>query len=141
MRRLSGVLVVVIAVALSAGAILSAPAREIGRLHATTLAPDGELSHAIYEAGPDAVASYQAAIDHPAVLASVPCLCGCIQALGHTSNLAGYIESSARGVTVYSTHGLYCLICQRITEDALAGSAAGMQPAELRAMIVEKYCG
>ena len=141
MKRLSGMLVMVIAVALSTGAILTAPASEDGPLHATVLASDGELSDVIHDAGPDAVASYQAAIDDPAVLASVPCLCGCIQALGHTSNLACYIESSARGVTVYSTHGLYCLICQRITEDALAGSAAGMQPAELRAMIVEKYGG
>lgn len=141
MKRLSAVLVVVIAVALSAGAILTAPAGGDGPLHATVLASDGQLSEVIYEAGPDAVASYQAAIDLPEVLASVPCLCGCIQALGHTSNLACYIESSARGVTVYSTHGLYCLICQRITEDALAGSAAGMQPAQLRAMIVDKYGG
>ena len=141
MKRLSGVLVVLIAIAISAGAMLNAPARAIGPLHATTLAPDGELSDVIHDAGPDAVASYQAAIDDPAVLASVPCLCGCIQALGHTSNLACYIESSARGVTVYSTHGLYCLICQRITGDALAGSAAGMQPAELRAMIVDEYGG
>ena len=141
MRHLRVLLVLVIAMAVSAGAILGAPASAPGPFHAITLAPHGELSHVIHDAGPDAVAAYQAAIDHPDVLASVPCLCGCIEALGHTSNLACYVESSTRDVTVYSTHGLYCPICQWITADAVAGSAAGMQPAELWTMIVEKYGG
>jgi hypothetical protein len=135
------VLAMVIVVALSAGAIVSAPAHEAGPLPATMLASDGVVPEQVHHAGHEAVAAYQAAIDHPAVLESVPCLCGCIQTLGHSSNLACYIESSARGVTLYTSHGVYCLICQRITEDALAGAAQGMSPEQLHAMIVKKYGG
>lgn len=135
------VLAIAIVVALSAGAIVSAPAHEAGSLRATMLASDGVVPAQVQHAGHEAVAAYQAAIDYPAVLASVPCLCGCIQSLGHSSNLACYIESSARGVTLYTSHGVYCLICQRITEDALAGAAQGLSPEQLRAMIVKKYGG
>ena len=77
----------------------------------------------VHAGGHAAVNAYRAAIDHPEVLASVPFFCGCIQALGHTSNVERYIESSARGVTLYTSHGVYCIICQKITEDALDGAA------------------
>ena len=140
MGRWGAVVAIAVIMAISAGAMLGAPDSEVS-LHATMLASDGMLPHAVHEAGPEAVAAYQAAIDHPSVLESVPCLCGCIQSLGHTSNQACYIESSAGGVTVYSSHGLYCLICQWITQDALAGAAQGLSPAQLRAMIEETYGG
>ncbi|HEX5164843.1 MAG TPA: PCYCGC motif-containing (lipo)protein [Thermomicrobiales bacterium] len=141
MRRWSRVVAIAIMVALSAGAIASAPADDPGPLHATMLASVGTLPEPVHQADHASVAAYQAAIEHPSVLASVPCLCGCIQSLGHTSNLDCYIESSSRGMTIYSTHGLNCLICQRITEDALAGAARGMSPAQLRMLIEEKYGG
>ena len=141
MHPWKAVLAIAVVVALSAGAIMSTPAREVGPLPATMLASDGVVPGKVHHAGHEAVAAYQAAIDHPAVLESVPCLCGCIQSLGHTSNLACYIESSTRGVTLYTSHGVYCVICQRITEDALAGAAQGMSPEQLRAMIVKKYGG
>jgi hypothetical protein len=139
MHRWRLVLVVVAALALSGMAVVSAPASEPGQPHPTMLASEGMLPAQVHDAGHEAVVAYQAAIDHPHVLASVPCLCGCIPTLGHASNLECYIESSARGVTRYTSHGLNCLICQRITEDALAGAANGMNPAELHAMIVKKY--
>ena len=141
MHHWRAMLAIAIVVALSAGAIVSAPVQEVGSLPATMLASDGVVPALVHQADHEAVAAYQAAIDHPAILASVPCLCGCIQTLGHTNNLACYIESSARGVTLYTSHGVHCLICQRITEDALAGAAAGMSPEQLHAMIVNKYGG
>ena len=135
------VLAIAVVIALSGGAIVNAPAHEAGPLPATMLASDGVVPALVHDADHEAIAAYQAAIDHPAVLESVPCLCGCIQTLGHASNLACYIESSARGVTLYTSHGVHCLICQRITEDALAGAAAGMGTEQLHAMIVKKYGG
>lgn len=141
MRPWRAMLAMAVVVALSAGLIVSAPAPAVAPRHAPMLALDGVLPAPVHDAGHAAVAAYQAAIDHPAVLAAVPCLCGCIQALGHTSNLACYIDSSAGGATIYTPHGLYCVICQRITADALAGAAQGLSPAQLRTLINEKYGG
>lgn len=103
-------------------------------------AAQGTLPSHVHEAGPMAVMAYQAAIDRPEVLESVPCLCGCIELLGHQSNLDCYIDrATAGGVTIYSSHGLYCGVCQLITRDALDGAAKGMSADDLRAMIVDRY--
>jgi hypothetical protein len=141
MHRWSVVIAITIVLALSGGVIGHVPTHEAGPLPTTMLASDGMVPGGVHAGGHTAVAAYQAAIDHPDVLASVPCLCGCIQALGHASNLECYIESSTRGVTLYTSHGVYCFICQQITEDALAGAARGMNSAQLHAMIIEKYGG
>jgi hypothetical protein len=141
MRQLSVVITMMIVMALSGGAIAKAPEHEAGSLPSTMLASDGMVPAEAHAGGHEAIAAYQMAIDYPDVLASVPCLCGCIQALGHTNNLDCYIESSTRGVTIYTSHGVLCLICQRITEDAVAGAAQGMDSAQLYAMIIEKYGG
>lgn len=139
MSRWGVVLALVIMVAFGTAIAINAPAMSPAPAQMTMLASDGLLPEQVHHAGHETVAAYQAAIDHPEALAAVPCLCGCIQTLGHDNNLECYIESHHRGVTLYTSHGLNCLICHRITEDAVAGAASGMKPAQLHAMIVEKY--
>lgn len=112
---------------------------DMATLPAVIPAAAGTLPAHVHSAGPTAEMAYQAAIDHPEIVGSVPCLCGCIEALGHESNLDCYIEAAGTGVTLYSSHGLYCGVCQLITRDALDGAARGMSADALRAMIVERY--
>ncbi len=116
------------------------PHRVAAEVPASIPAAHGTLPSHVHDAGPMAMMAYQAAIDRPDVLASVPCLCGCIESLGHQSNLDCYIKrATAGGVTIYSSHGLYCGVCQLITRDALDGAAKGMSVDDLRAMIVDRY--
>jgi hypothetical protein len=133
--------VLVAAFMLSMGALASkAEADNVaGPMPPSVMAGHGTVPDAAYAAGDAALAAYQAALDAPDVLRSVPCLCGCIEGFGHTSNLDCYITADYADVTQYSTHGLYCLVCQRITADALAGAARGLNAAQLRAMIEEAY--
>lgn len=113
---------------------------EPAEIPASLPAANGTLPAEVHHAGPMAEMAYQAAIDRPEIVSSVPCLCGCIESLGHASNLDCYIDrDTAGGVTIYSSHGLYCGVCQLITRDALDGAARGMSADELRAMVVERY--
>ena len=141
MRVLGGIIAAALLLAIGVAVIIGVPARGHDRGQPAMLALHGVLPAAVRDAGPEAVAAYQAAIDHPDVLSSVPCLCGCMQSLNHANNLDCYVESSRDDATVLSSHGLYCVICQRITQDALAGAAAGMTPDELRALIEARYGG
>ncbi len=109
-------------------------------LPATLSAPAGMLPQAVYRSSPSTVAAYQAAITHPGVLASVPCLCGCQQSLGHRNNLDCYIaEPETHGVVVYSTHGIDCGVCQTITQIALDGAQRGLNGPELRQLVLDHY--
>lgn len=132
-----------IAVILASAAMMVAAGtapRGAADIPAVIPAANGALPAHVHAAGPMAEMAYQAAIDHPEIVSSVPCLCGCIESLGHQSNLDCYIEeATAEGVTLYSSHGLYCGVCQLITRDALDGAARGMNGDELRAMIVDRY--
>lgn len=103
-------------------------------------APHGVLPAVVHHTGHDTVEAYSAALSHPAVLASVPCTCGCMPALDHQNNLDCYIdEVLPDGTIAYSTHGLYCLVCQWITVDAVAGAETGMDGEALTRMVMERY--
>jgi hypothetical protein len=111
-------------------------------LPAQVTAPHG-ITPAVLAQGSDlARASYRAALEHPEILASVPCTCGCMEsdALAHRDNLACYIDGTyPDGSVTFTTHGLGCGICQLITRDAVEGAKAGMSVEELQAMIMERY--
>jgi hypothetical protein len=131
---------IAVALALTGGAAI-AGASHAGPSHMplSIPAPHGVVPAAMHHAGERAEAAYHAAIDAPEVLASVPCTCGC-ETLGHQNNLDCYIDDVYSDGTInYSTHGLYCTICQEITRDAVAGADAGMSPSALHDMIVAKY--
>src|SRR5690348_9857600 len=131
MRIWKSAAVLAIALLLSSVALANTPNRESGPLPPSIMAAKGMMPNVAHAAGSRTHHAYQAAIDHPEVLAAVPCLCGCIEALGHTSNLECYILETYRDVTLYSTHGIACIICQLITEDALVGAEDGLSPAQL----------
>lgn len=109
-------------------------------LPATLSAPSGMLPQAVYRSGPTTVTAYRAAITHPDILASVPCLCGCQQSLGHRNNLDCYIAGTeAHGVVEYATHGIDCGVCQTITQLALDGARRGLSGPELRQLVLDHY--
>lgn len=49
--------------------------------------------------------AYQFAIDHPDILAQIPCYCGCGQEAGHTSNLDCFIKSRNGNDVIFDDHG------------------------------------
>ena len=51
----------------------------------------------------DAKALYQFAVDHPEILAFMPCVCGCVD-LGHTSNRSCYIKAETPDRVTYTSH-------------------------------------
>ena len=108
-------------------------------LPATMTAPAGVLPLAVERAGPSTVAAYRAALTHPDVLASVPCLCGCQQSLGHRNNLDCYIAGAANGSVTYSMHGVGCAVCQEITRIALEGARQGLSGPELKELVLSHY--
>lgn len=136
---------IAIAMLIVIGALVMAsetPDGSPGQLPAVLPAASGTLPAEVHHAGPMAVMAYQATIDHPEIVSSVPCLCGCIDLLGHDTNLDCYIaiaQPDMTGVTIYSSHGLYCGVCQLITRDAVDGAARGMSPDALRTMIFDRY--
>lgn len=135
------VAVLAIALLLSSAALTNTPDRDPGPIAPSIMAAHGMMPDVAHAAGVRTHNAYQAAIDHPETLAAVPCLCGCIEALGHTSNLECYILDTYPDVTLYSTHGIACTVCQLITEDALIGAENGLPPAQLHDMIETKYGG
>ena len=54
-----------------------------------------------------AVEAYQFAIDHPDILAQIPCYCGCGELDGHKSNLDCFIKSREGDEVVFDDHGSY----------------------------------
>lgn len=126
--------------ALSAFSIANVPDPPPGRIPMTVHAPQGVLPAVVHYTGRDTVQAYSAALHYPELLASVPCTCGCMSSLAHQNNLDCYIdEILPGGTTAFSTHGLYCLVCQWITEDVIAGAQAGMDREALSRMVLERY--
>ena len=84
--------------------------------------------------------AYQYAMEHPLVLAWMPCYCGC-GGVGHASNLDCYFEPSAGGSIVFEEHASYCGICVDITlrTKQLANSGAAL--ASIRTAIDAEFGG
>ena len=110
-----------------------------GPIPATVMAPHGLLPSIVHQIDRETVDAYAAALSHPDVLASVPCTCGCMTVLDHKDNLDCYIDDVLPdGTVAFSTHGLYCLVCQWITRDALEGASAGLDAETLTRLIMER---
>jgi hypothetical protein len=84
------------------------------RVAGTTGAPmaANALAHLpdyVQSAKSDVQVAYQFAVDHPEVLAQIPCYCGCEAGLGHQHNLACYITAfnPDGSVGAYSDHAAY----------------------------------
>jgi hypothetical protein len=74
-------------------------------------------------------AAYQAAKDIPEILAQLPCFCGCMEGLGHKSNLYCFAD----------THGSICDLCQNIALDAKEMHRKGIPIEKIRDNIRTTY--
>jgi hypothetical protein len=136
-RWLAAILVLM---TIGSASIANVPHPSPGRIPMIVHAPHGVLPAVVHHTGSETVDAYAAALSHPAVLASVPCTCGCMEVLDHKDNLDCYIDEVLRdGTVAFSTHGLYCLVCQWITRDAVDGAEAGLDGAELTRLVLERY--
>ena len=75
--------------------------------------------------------AYQAAKEIPAVLAQLPCFCGCMDSeqLGHKNNLYCFAD----------THGTICDLCQTIALEAKEMYSKGDSPETIRNKIRKAY--
>ena len=53
--------------------------------------------------GDDLKALYRFAVEHPDVLAFMPCVCGCVD-LGHTSNRSCYVKAETARRVTFTSH-------------------------------------
>lgn len=89
------------------GGVLSACRRDAGSTESgIQLAPASQLSEKVRGAPPVVQEAYRFAIANPAVLAKLPCYCGCGN-MGHTSNLDCFVDEVAQdGSIVFGYHAL-----------------------------------
>ena len=73
--------------------------------------------------------AYQAAKEIPAVLAQLPCFCGCMRTHGHKNNLFCFMDE----------HGSACEICEDIAIDAKRMRNNGASVKEIQDNIKGKY--
>ena len=90
-------------------------------LRVATLSPEGYAGKAR--------AAYQVAKDIPEILSELPCFCGCMDGLGHKSNLYCFAD----------THGAVCDVCQNIALDASEMHSKGMPVSQIRDKIRAAY--
>lgn len=74
-------------------------------------------------------AAYQVAMEIPEILAQLPCFCGCMESLGHKSNLDCFADE----------HGGDCDLCQSIALDAKEMHAKGISVSQIRDNIRTTY--
>jgi hypothetical protein len=83
--------------------------------------------------------AYQFAAANPAVLAEIPCYCGC-EFLGHKSNYDCYFSGvDAQGKLTFDRHALGCAMCVNITKDTMGMVRAGHTTAEMREYVERTY--
>jgi Protein of unknown function with PCYCGC motif len=99
---------------------------------------------AMWAARPDFVradatteAAYHYAIEHPEVVAWMPCYCGC-DAMEHRSNLDCYLKARA---AAFEEHASYCRICVDITLKAKELVAGGKNLREVRTIVDATWGG
>lgn len=93
---------------------------------------------AMWPARPDYVrttssteAAYHYAIEHPEVVAWMPCYCGC-DAMEHRNNLDCYLKANGAG---FEEHASFCEICVQITLKAKNLVGQGTSLREVRAIV------
>lgn len=130
-----------------AGAATVMPSMEPSSGSSTAALPAGVVrvdAAAMWAGRPDFVradatteAAYHYAIEHPEVVAWMPCYCGC-DAMEHRSNLDCYLK--ARG-SAFEEHASYCRICVDSTLKAKELVAQGRSVREIRAIVDATWGG
>ena len=87
----------------------------------------------------DMKAVYLAAAQHPDILASMPCYCGCGDSAGHKSNLNCFVADISKDKVVWDDHGTRCGVCLEIAAESILMSKDGKSLKEIRQYIDENY--
>lgn len=88
-------------------------------------------------ADPTTATAYRYALEHPEVIAWMPCYCGC-DAMDHRSNLDCYLKPNG---TNFEEHASYCDVCVQITLKAKDLVAQGKTLREVRAAVDATWGG
>jgi hypothetical protein len=140
MQSIRWLAAILVLMTISGASIVGMPHPSPGRIPMSIVAPSGVLPTIVHHTGKETVDAYAAALTHADALAAVPCTCGCMTVLDHTNNLDCYIdEVFPGGAVAFSTHGLYCLVCQWITRDVVEAVNAGQEYETLTEMVLERY--
>ena len=84
--------------------------------------------------------AYAYAVEHPDVLAWMPCYCGCA-GMGHANNASCFVQShDATGVT-FDEHASYCDVCVKTALMAKAMQADGSTLLQIRQAIDRTFGG
>jgi hypothetical protein len=84
--------------------------------------------------------AYEFAARHPEVMKYVPCFCGCERG-GHKDNHDCFVagRDSRNKVTAWEPHGLECLVCVSVAQQAWQMHNAGASVSAIRTSIEQKY--
>lgn len=83
---------------------------------------------------------YKLAAANHALLASIPCYCGCGESAGHKNNLNCFVaEIQEDGAVVWDDHGTRCGVCLNIAVEASKLKREGISDTGIRNAIDEKY--
>lgn len=92
-----------------------------------------------WRATPEVQAAYRYAVAQPALLAYIPCFCGCAEQ-GHISNRDCYLLADDRsGTVLLDEHGFGCGGCVGVTHDVMRWQALGLPPAAIRTAVDQKW--
>lgn len=85
------------------------------------------------------VRAYRFVAEHGALMAALPCVCGCEQ-IGHASAEHCFVRRRGRIVSpvVWEPHGAHCGVCVDIAEFAMRAPAS-MTATDIRVAILKHY--
>ncbi len=85
--------------------------------------------------------AYAYAIEHPEVIAWMPCYCGCA-AMGHQSNLDCFVKPRAAGGALsFEEHASYCDVCVKTALTAKALRGEGRNLSQIRQVVDQTFAG
>lgn len=83
---------------------------------------------------------YAASAKAAELLSTMPCYCGCMESVGHKSNLNCFIhEMREDGSVIWDDHGTRCGVCLQIAAESISMMAEGKSPEEIRQTIEDMY--
>lgn len=84
----------------------------------------------------EVTARYHFVEQHPELISTIPCYCGCGNSLGHQSLRDCYLRPDGGG---YDDHASVCYVCLEEVTDIERLVAAGEDPASIRTWIGTEY--
>ncbi|QJC53617.1 hypothetical protein HGI30_20180 [Paenibacillus albicereus] len=83
---------------------------------------------------------YAASAKASELLSTMPCYCGCMESVGHKSNLNCFVnELREDGSVVWDDHGTRCGVCLQIAAESISMMTEGKSTDEIRQTIEDMY--